>query len=463
MPTQRQLARFSLGSQPQYPGSPRQGGSMLDLIMAQGQRQAEAAQQQGQIWGSALQNIGAQVGGAIQQHGEEQKLKKRDAAWLGVVNDPELMKDPRAAYAKATQIWGPQDGPKQFQALAAVHQLGQEKRDPERDTKAVVALYDGLNGLDAPGRAASWGQVRPLLKSSLGFDPGEQYDDEKWTKVYGPAIKSLRGGKAEEAYTLGPNDKRFKGDKLVAENVVAPKPEKGPAVGSFEDYVSRTAGPSPTPEQILAARKAYNQSDDRPRITVNAGSGGSNLSPTAESNIINRLSTQWDRASKTAVELDRQGKLMDSGLAAARRGDMAAGSQAVLVTFQKILDPTSVVRESEYARSAEGQSLLNRMQGAYQRMVSGGAGVPLDELEAYSKLAKEMTAASTGHLKVLKERLGKTADRYRIPRDLVIDDSMTPSDAGGGPPAQRLTKEQYDAAPSGTQYIAPDGTLKRKR
>ena len=207
MPTQRQLARFSLGSQPQYPSAPRQGGSMLDLIMAQGQRQAEAAQQQGQIWGNAVQQIGAQVGGAIQQHGEEQKLKKRDAAWLGVVNDPELMKDPRAAYAKATQIWGPQDGPKQFQALAAVHQLGQEKRDPERDTKAVVALYDGLNGLDATGRAASWGQVRPLLQSSLGFDPGEQYDDEKWTKVYGPAIKSLRGPeKTPEGFTLKPGE-----------------------------------------------------------------------------------------------------------------------------------------------------------------------------------------------------------------------------------------------------------------
>ena len=39
-----------------------------------------------------------------------------------------------------------------------------------------------------------------------------------------------------------------------------------------------------------------------------------------------------------------------------------AASQAVLVTFQKILDPTSVVRESEYARTFDGQAILDRMQ-----------------------------------------------------------------------------------------------------
>src|SRR3990167_7971381 len=41
------------------------------------------------------------------------------------------------------------------------------------------------------------------------------------------------------------------------------------AVGSFEDYVARAYGDNPTPDQVLAARKAYNQSDDRaPRVSV---------------------------------------------------------------------------------------------------------------------------------------------------------------------------------------------------
>jgi hypothetical protein len=40
------------------------------------------------------------------------------------------------------------------------------------------------------------------------------------------------------------------------------------AVGSFEDFVARAYGDAPTPEQILKARKAYNQSDDKPGAPV---------------------------------------------------------------------------------------------------------------------------------------------------------------------------------------------------
>ncbi len=51
------------------------------------------------------------------------------------------------------------------------------------------------------------------------------------------------------------------------------KPEaKAPNVGTFEDYVTRTYGPTPTPAQILQARKDYGQADDRPRVNVNVPS-----------------------------------------------------------------------------------------------------------------------------------------------------------------------------------------------
>lgn len=152
------------------------------------------------------------------------------------------------------------------------------------------------------------------------------------------------------------------------------------------------------------------------------GEGGKKpLSQQAESNVINRLSGQWAAATKTAGDIDRQVSIMETGLAAARRGDMAAGSQAVLVTFQKILDPTSVVRESEYARSASGQALLARMKGAVEQLQKGGAGVPVSQLEKFAQVAREMAKGTRGHLDATKERIGKVADRYNIPRELVIE------------------------------------------
>ena len=63
------------------------------------------------------------------------------------------------------------------------------------------------------------------------------------------------------------------------------------------------------------------------------------------------------------------------------------------MTFQKILDPDSVVRESEYARSAEGQSLRHQIAGKYEQLIQGGAGVPIDELEGFVDLAQQWMAA----------------------------------------------------------------------
>jgi hypothetical protein len=222
-------------------------------------------------------------------------------------------------------------------------------------------------------------------------------------------------GFAEESQPVEMDYKRSLAEK--ARTPVVPKPPNPPNVGSFEDYVVRKYGSQPTPEQIAEGRKVYQQADDRPRNT------NVSITPTAESNILNRLVTQWSTAIKPARDLSRQAKIMDAGLAAARRGDLAAGSQAVLVTFQKILDPTSVVRESEYARSAAGQALLARMEGIQDRLMRGGAGVPLPELEKFAQLAKEMVRVSTGgYIEAVKARIGRTADHYKLPHDLVFDD-----------------------------------------
>lgn len=184
--------------------------------------------------------------------------------------------------------------------------------------------------------------------------------------------------------------------------------------------------------------KPFGEVQARQGVGLTPGSYG-------ESNIVNRLVQQWDKASKDVTDLYRANTIMQSGLDAARRGDLNAGSQAVLITFQKFLDPQSVVRESEYARSAEGLSMANRISGFIERLQQGGAGVTLPELETFAKLAQEINAnlAREGNSLLAKQadRIRRNAQHYGIPEDLIFSgydfkqNPVQPQGPGAPPPS----------------------------
>ena len=49
--------------------------------------------------------------------------------------------------------------------------------------------------------------------------------------------------------------------------------------------------------------------------------------------------------------------------------------QALVITFNKMMDPGSVVRESEFARTPQGQAALAKAQGALEKLREGGVGL----------------------------------------------------------------------------------------
>ncbi len=74
-----------------------------------------------------------------------------------------------------------------------------------------------------------------------------------------------------------------------------------------------------------------------------------------------------------------------------------AMDQVLINNFNKIMDDASVVRESEYARSAAGISLKNRLKGMLLKVTTGGAGLHDDDrrdLAAASKLMRDQYLAS---------------------------------------------------------------------
>jgi hypothetical protein len=194
--------------------------------------------------------------------------------------------------------------------------------------------------------------------------------------------------------------------------------------------------------EIAAKNK---QSVDHARAVADAQAGAAaryrsapeppSMTPGQKFGATQSLRKSFDLESRAAREVGMQLRQMQAGIDAAKRGDMAAGSQAVLVTFQKILDPVSVVRESEYARSSAGQALLSRIQGAAEQLQKGGASVPVPELEKFVQLATTFAANQARAAAESKTQIEAIAREYGIDPALVTRDVDGPGESAPAPPA----------------------------
>jgi len=76
-----------------------------------------------------------------------------------------------------------------------------------------------------------------------------------------------------------------------------------------------------------------------------------------------------------------------------KSGNKVAVDQALITLFNKMTDPNSVVRESEYARTPENLSMINRIKGKVAKIGEGGAGLTGADRQAIVNMAKQMQTA----------------------------------------------------------------------
>jgi len=68
--------------------------------------------------------------------------------------------------------------------------------------------------------------------------------------------------------------------------------------------------------------------------------------------------------------------------------------QALIVMFNKMIDPGSVVRQSEFARSAAGQSAFARVAGFIERVRKGGVGITDSERKDIARISQKLLEAA---------------------------------------------------------------------
>lgn len=188
-----------------------------------------------------------------------------------------------------------------------------------------------------------------------------------------------------------------------------PKKERPPAMaGSFEDYVQRKYGDAPTPEQILEARKVYQQVDDRPRITVNTGNGGH---PPAVQRRVDAVVKGFD-----SQPIVKKIAIMSEAVAFADALDPntnnSADDQALIYNFAKMMDPESVVRESEYQTIQRySQSLASTYGFDAKRVLSNTPFLTPQSRKQLKDTIRARFNASKGQYENLRNEFGRRIER----------------------------------------------------
>jgi len=145
---------------------------------------------------------------------------------------------------------------------------------------------------------------------------------------------------------------------------------------------------------------------------------------------------------KEANDIKRKYEVMNEAFKESKiTNNFVAVDQAIITLFNKMTDPQSVVRESEYARTASDLALWHRVKGKVSKWVSGGAGLSQDDREAVFKMAGKFQEVAQRKYKArLHEYKG-----YLSNYGLDPDKYLTPYGEGEGTaePGTPRTAEEY--------------------
>jgi len=109
--------------------------------------------------------------------------------------------------------------------------------------------------------------------------------------------------------------------------------------------------------------------------------------------------------------------------------NFVATDQALITIYNKMLDENSVVRESEYARTAENTSLLNRIKGTLSKQVSGGAGLAAADRESIYNAIKQFDAIANSDYNDKVNYYQTLAGQYKLSPDRIVQSDF--GDSGG--------------------------------
>lgn len=169
---------------------------------------------------------------------------------------------------------------------------------------------------------------------------------------------------------------------------------KGVAIGAPEQPA---AAPTPELKDVLSFRKQVN------------------TNPIVKDFLA--IDSQTKRLNEAVTDVEEQRKT-------GQTPSFIAVDQALITILNKMLDPTSVVRESEYARTPGDQAALSRVKGKFQQLVVGGTSLTDDERNAVVRMARRFSNVARRRLEPEVESLKRVATKFNVDFQDVISPTL---------------------------------------
>jgi hypothetical protein len=194
------------------------------------------------------------------------------------------------------------------------------------------------------------------------------------------------------------------------------------------------------------------QNEDANRRASVARAGSAGLTPYQQFQATQSIAKDTQNRTENSREMVRQANIIQSSYNnIINGGDKSLNTQAIITSFNKILDPTSVVRESEYDRTAQGQSLLDQLQGKVDNIAKGGAGVTTQTLAEAATIAKQYLNGANTSINAQNQRAVDLAKAYGI----------NPNFVGSTAPQTQETQKPQQMTVNGKIFtLQADGTYK---
>jgi hypothetical protein len=155
-----------------------------------------------------------------------------------------------------------------------------------------------------------------------------------------------------------------------------------------------------------------------------------------------------------------------------------AGDMAMIFSFMKVLDPNSVVRETEYATAQNAAGVPEQVRNLYNRVQTGERLSPEQRADFLNQAKNIYDARGKGYKSLRGQYEGIAKNKRVNPRNVILDfeDDAAPQGAerldmgavqgrGSQPMVDKtpLTAEQAANLPPGTPFYTTDGRLMVKK